>query len=93
MELAEINTAANTLAPRTTSALNFEIIKNNVDEIVLVRDEEMVAAARWLWSEVGIASELSGAAALAALLARKFKISSRKICALVCGAGNAGIGY
>lgn len=91
VELPEIRTAANTLAPRLSAPINLEIIKRNVDEIVLVTDEEMYEAARWLWFEMGVAAELSGAAALAALLAGKVEpAQSESVCALVCGAGKDG---
>jgi threonine dehydratase len=91
VELPEIRTAANTLAPRLSAPINLEIIQQNVDEIVLVTDEEMREAARWLWFEMGIAAELSGAAALAVLLAGKIRpAQSEKVCALVCGAGRDG---
>ena len=45
-----------------------------MERIVLVTDEEMRDAARWLWKELGIAAELSGAAALAALLTGKLEL-------------------
>lgn len=92
VELPRITTVAGTLAPRSSAAINLEIISQNVDEIVLVTDEEMREAARWLWLEFGIAAELSGAAAVAALLFGKVSPTpSEKVCALVCGAGTDGI--
>ncbi len=57
IELAEIRTEANTLAPRQSAALNLQIIQQNVDDIVLISDEEMREAARWLWNELDIAAE------------------------------------
>ncbi|HXO20307.1 MAG TPA: threonine/serine dehydratase [Thermoanaerobaculia bacterium] len=93
VELAEIRTAANTLAARRTEPIDFDIIRANVDEIVLVTDEEMRAAARWLWFELGIAAELSGAASLAALQAGRYRPpAGAQVCALICGAGTDGIG-
>lgn len=90
--LPTIDTAAGTLAPRRSEAINLEIIRRTVDEIILVSDEEMREAARWLWFELGIAAELSGAAALAALLTgRTGDLSDRKVAALVCGAGSDGL--
>src|SRR6266568_7335298 len=92
VELPQITTTAGTLAPRRSAPINLEIIRQNVDEIVLVTDEEMREAARWLWFEMGVAAELSGAAAVAALLAGKVSPKqSEKVCALVCGAGTDGI--
>ncbi|HLV34231.1 MAG TPA: threonine/serine dehydratase [Spirillospora sp.] len=90
IELAEITTVAGTLAPRRSEQINFDIIRSHVDQIVLVTDEEMGAAARWLWAEMGIAAELSGAAALAAILTGQVQADG-KVCALVCGAGTDGI--
>jgi threonine dehydratase len=92
IELPKIETVANTLAPRQSAEINLEIIQKNVEEIVLVTDEEMREASRWLWAEMGIAAELSGAAALAAVLTGKIKTEKgQKICVLVCGAGTDGI--
>ncbi len=92
VELPHIATTAGTLAPRRSGALNLEIISKNVDDIVLVTDAEMREAARWLWQEMGVAAELSGAAAVAALLSGKVSpTSSERVCALVCGAGTDGI--
>ncbi len=92
IELPAIRTAANTLAPRQSAPVNLEIIRQNVDDIVLVSDEEMREAARWLWFEMGVAAELSGAAALAALLLGRVRLSPEDVvCALVCGAGQDGL--
>ncbi|MBO6900015.1 MAG: threonine/serine dehydratase [Rhizobiaceae bacterium] len=66
----------------------FELIRDHVDEVVLVSDEEMEAAAGWLWFELGIAADLSGAAAVAALRSGQVKLNDSAIAgALVCGAG------
>lgn len=92
VELARIDTAANTLAPRRSEPINLEIIARHVDEIVLVDDEEMREAARWLWFEHGVAAELSGAASVAALLAGRYRPrEAERVCALICGAGTDGI--
>jgi threonine dehydratase len=90
--LDAIETAVGVLAPRRSDALNVDIIRRHVDDIVLVSDDEMHAGARWLWREFGIAAELAGAAAVAAL--REGRIKTRPddvICAIVCGAGDDGI--
>src|SRR2546423_153077 len=92
VELPRIDTAAGTLAPRMSATINLEIISKHVDEIMLVSDEEMREAARWLWFEHGIAAELSGAASLALLLAGRYKPKpGETVCALVCGAGTDGL--
>ena len=87
--LDRIETAAGTLAPRRSAALNLDIIGRLVDDIVLVSDEEMREAARWLWAEFGIGTELAGAAALAALATGR--VASGRPLAVVCGAGSDGL--
>jgi threonine dehydratase len=92
VELTHLDTAAITLAPRRSEPLNFAIIRETVDRILLLEDAQMRAAARWLWNEMGIAAELSGAAAVAALLAgHYYPAPEERICAIVCGAGTDGI--
>jgi threonine dehydratase len=92
VELTSLDTAAVTLAPRRSEPTNFAIIREAVERILLVEDAEMRAAARWLWREIGVAAELSGAAAVAALLSGRYRpAAGEKICAIVCGAGTDGI--
>ena len=90
--LPKVETGANTLAPRRSEAVNYDIIRENVEEIVLVSDEEMLEAARWLWFEFGIAAELSGAASLAALRAGRVALDpAESVGILICGAGSDGV--
>ncbi len=90
--LPGIETVVGTLAPRRSAQINLDIIGRTVDEILLVDDSEMLAAARWLWSELGIAAELSGAAAMAALLQARVRVQpEEKVGVLVCGAGRDGV--
>lgn len=91
-ELTEITSIANTLAPRKTEEINLQLVSQYVDEIVLVSDDEMHEAARWLWFEMGVAAELSGSASVAALLGGHYRPApGEKVCALVCGAGTDGM--
>ena len=92
VELPTIHTEANTLAPRRSEEINLALIQKNVDEIVLVTDEQMRQAARWLWQEFGIGVELSAAASIAALQSEVFSPDEGAVCTvLVCGAGKDGI--
>lgn len=80
-----------TMSCRRTDEQVFETVRRNVDEIVLVTDDEMEEAARWLWFEMGVAADLSGAASLAALRKGLPALAgARHVCALVCGAGAEG---
>ncbi len=87
-----INTDAVTLAPRRSADINLGIIRDNVDEIVLVDDEAMRKAAQWLWFEAGIAAELSGAASVAAIQTGKIEVpEGAAVAAVICGAGIDGV--
>lgn len=91
--LDDVATAANTLAPRRSAEINLAIISDNVDDIVLVTDEEMRAAAQWLWFEMGQAVELAGAAAVAAIQTGKVSApEDQSVAAIVCGNGTAALG-
>jgi threonine dehydratase len=93
VELDAISTDANTLAARRTEQLNLDIVAERVDDIVLVEDDQMRDAARWLWFEMGLGVELSAAAAVAALRTGAYRPSrDENLCAVVCGAGTDGIG-
>ena len=93
IELAAITTQAGTLAPRRSADINVAIVQSQVDEIVLVSDDDMREAARWLWRETGVATELSGAAAMASLLTGKYTPGEgSRVCVVVCGAGTDGFG-
>lgn len=86
--LDRVTTSVATMACARTEDSIFDIVKATVDQIVLVSDDEMRAAAKWLWFEMGLAADLSGAAAIAALRERRIEISDgERICAIVCGAG------
>jgi len=89
--LPKIETAAVTLAAGRTEPFNFEAVRQHVDEVVLVTDDDMREAARWLWSELAIAAEMSGAASVAALLNGAVQVRpGENVCALVCGVGRDG---
>jgi len=92
IELPAITTAVGTLAPRQSDPLNLEMVRRHVDEIVLVSDDDMRRAARWLWFELGVAAEMSGAASVAALQAGACRVEpGARVAALVCGAGTDGM--
>ena len=56
---------------------------------LLVDDDEIVAARRWLWRDARLAAEPAGATALAALLSGAYvPAEGERVCVVVCG-GNA----
>jgi threonine dehydratase len=90
--LENVTTCVPTMAAARTDERNFELVRKHVESIVLLTDDEMKEAARWLWFELGIAADLSGAASIAALMSGKFNAApDSHVCALICGAGPDGI--
>lgn len=89
--LPEVTSRVATMSCRRTDERLFEIARRNIAEVVLVSDEAMLDASRWLWFEFGIAADLSGAASIAALQSGHpaFR-DSKRICAIICGAGAEG---
>ena len=90
--LEKIESAAGTLSPKRSAQINLDIIREKVDEVVLVSDEQMRDAARWLWFEMNQGVELAGAAPLAAIRTGKINVPDDQIVAVVVnGNGTAGI--
>lgn len=86
--LDKITTSVATMACAKSDDAIFEIVRDRVDGIVLVDDEEMRKAAAWLWFEMGLAADLSGAAAIAALREGRVAVKpGERVCVIVCGAG------
>jgi threonine dehydratase len=86
--LAAVTTRVPTLAARRTEEATFALIRQHVREVVLVEDKDLAVAAGHLWAEYGIAADLSGAAAAAALLSGAYRPApGERVCAIVCGAG------
>ena len=93
IELAAVTSAVPTMSCRKTDERIFRAAREVVDAMVLIEDEDMLAASRWLWREFGIAADLAGAATTAALrLGGPPFAGSRRICALICGSGLEGTG-
>ncbi|MGB3418003.1 MAG: threonine/serine dehydratase [Mesorhizobium sp.] len=92
VKLDKVTTRVATMACAETDRDVFATSRGLIDEVVLVDDDDMLEAARWLWFEMGLAADLSGAAAAAALRKGVLRFSAgEKICALVCGAGPEGL--
>ena len=68
----------------------FEVMRRLVDEIVLVSDDEILAAMAFLFDRLKLVTEPSGAIATAALLAGHVDPAGRRVGAIVSG-GNVGL--
>lgn len=79
--------AADSLGARQVGSLMFPIAAAHVAGAVLVEDEAITAAQRWLWAECQVVAEPGGATALAALLSGAWAPPpGARIGVLVCGA-------
>lgn len=70
-------------------ALNFEIIKDNVDTIVTVADATLIEAMWLQWTRLKAVVEPSGAASFAAVLEHPERFYGRRVGVIISG-GNAG---
>jgi threonine dehydratase len=80
--------AADALGARRAGDLAFEIAGSSLDRMVLVEDADIVAAQRFLWSELRIVAEPAGAAATAALLSRQYRPAAGERVGILISGGN-----
>lgn len=80
--------AVDSLAPRRVGELMFPIAQDSIDRVLLVEDDEIVRAQQVLWDVFRIVVEPGGAAALAALLGRRYTPAPDEHVAVVLCGGN-----
>jgi len=86
--------AADSLAPKRVGELTFPIIQSFVKRVVLVLDDAIRSAQETLWDVLRIAAEPGGAAALAALLSRKYTPQSgERVGVVVCGGNTTAVSF
>ena len=81
--------AADSLGAPVVAPATLEAVRRHVTGVVLVPDEAIRAAQRWLWRELNVLAEPGGCTALAAYLTGAVPVAGR-VGVLVCG-GNAEI--
>lgn len=78
--------AADSLGARRIGDLAFDVARRHVAEAVLVSDEQILRARRWLWDNLRVAAEPGGAAALAGLLHGRHGLAhGARTAVVVCG--------
>ena len=80
--------AADSLAPRRVGELVFPIARRYVDRTVLVPDEAIAQAQRWLWKTLRVVAEPGGAAALAALTSGQYVPAAGERTGVLISGGN-----
>ncbi|BDW92786.1 serine/threonine dehydratase [Flagellimonas marinaquae] len=84
----ETNTTTNTIADGLKTQLgdrNFPIIQEYVEEIVRVKEQEIVHAMRLIWERLKIVCEPSSAVALAACFKKKELLTHKKVGIIISG--------
>jgi threonine ammonia-lyase medium form len=89
IEIDVPRTIADALQVPAPGRLTFEVNRRLVQEVVTVSDEELVHAMRFLFERMKLVSEPGGAAAVAALIARRTSAATGRVGAVVSG-GNVG---
>ena len=78
--------------PQIAGTLNFEIVRDAVEDVVLVTDAQIVDAMRDILAYTKLLVEPSGAAAVAALLQKAISIKPTDRVVAVLSGGNVGLG-
>jgi threonine dehydratase len=86
--------AADSLAPKRVGELMFPISERQVHSVLLVSDLEIQQAQEALWKVLRIVAEPGGAAAFAALLARRYQPApGERVGVLLCGGNTAAVDF
>jgi threonine dehydratase len=89
-----IDTIADSLGAPYALPISYALCRESIDEIVRIRDDEMVASMRFLLSQARLAVEPAGAAATAALLGPlRERLAGRRVGVIVCGSNIAADDY
>lgn len=74
VRLDHVHTIADGLAPPMAGTLAFDIVRQLVDDVILVSDDEIRAAMKRILTEAKLLAEGGGAAATAAILSRRLPL-------------------
>ena len=79
------DTLADGIAVKRPGNITSEIIKNHVDDILLINEFELEKAISSLFENERIVAEGAGAAGVAAIMKNKDKFSGKKVGTVICG--------
>lgn len=88
IHLTQIDTIAEGLSGPFVGQLNLDHVREYVDDVVLVSDDEMVEAMRQILERCKVLAEPAGAASFAALLSRKVGVPQGATVVCVLSGGN-----
>jgi threonine dehydratase len=78
-------TIADGIAVRVPVPEAVDLITGTIDDVVLVSDEEMIEAMRWLFADAGLVVEPAGAAAVAAIAKAAADWNGKRVAAVLTG--------
>jgi threonine dehydratase len=86
--------AVDSLAPRRVGELTFAVVSRHADSVVLVTDDDILAAQRALWDRLRIVAEPGGVTALSALLAGRYSPEpGEHVAVIVSGANTTAVDF
>jgi threonine dehydratase len=86
--------AADSLAPKCVGEIMFPIAQKWVKSVALVTDDAIMGAQAALWNRLRVVAEPGGAAALAALLSRRYVPErGERVGVLVCGGNTTAVDF
>lgn len=91
VHLDKVESVADGLAPPMAGEITYQYVKQYVDDVVTVTDDEIVAAMGLVLSRAKILTEPSGAASMAALLNGRIPINKTDRVVAVLSGGNVGM--
>ena len=80
-----VNTIADGVAVRVPVSEALATMAGTVDEVMLVTDDEIVAAMRLLFLDAGLLVEPAGAIGVAALMRRRQEFAGKRVAIPICG--------
>lgn len=86
IETPTTDTIADGLAVRVPIPYALDVMRETVDEVVLVKDAEIGTAMHLVFRHYGLVTEPAGAAGVAAILADADRFSSQDVGTVLCGA-------
>jgi threonine dehydratase len=92
---APANSIANdSLAPARVGELVFPIARDHVERVILVSDDDIVAAQKALWRNLTLVAEPGGAAAYAALLSKRYVPQpNERVCVILSGGNSTAVNF
>ncbi len=87
VDVAVAGIAADSLGAKRIGALSWKVTQRHVRDALLLDDDAIRAAQRWLWKEMKLGVEPAAALGLAALQSGVYRpMPSERVCLILCGA-------